>query len=58
MIDPNKKKQAIQPCEEFNEIDIEDSIEVPFEEYENLFFVPSEDEIEEACEVARFYSDY
>lgn len=49
MIDPREKKKVIENIEDENE----DEIEVNYEEYENLFFVPSEEEIEEACEIAR-----
>lgn len=48
MIDPRDKKKVIEDIEEENE----DEIEVNYEEYENLFFVPTEEEVEEACEIA------
>lgn len=46
MIDPNEKKKAIDTIED------EDEIEVDYEEYENLFFIPTEEELEEAIEIA------
>lgn len=55
-MDPRTKKQ-IEPVEDID-IELEDEIEVPMEEYENLFFALSDDEVEEACELAQFYADY
>lgn len=51
MIDPNEKKKAIDIIE-----DEEEEIEVDYEEYENLFFTPSEEELEEAIEIAHLLS--
>ena len=54
MIDPRTKNNNIETSTETEE----EEINVNFEEYENLFFQPSEDEIEEACELANFYANY
>lgn len=55
-MDPRTKKR-IEPVEDID-IELEDEIEVPMEEYENLFFALSDDEVEEACELAQFYAEY
>lgn len=52
MIYKDKKKPVVEVDEdEFANDD------TPIEDYENLFFNPTEEELEEACEVASLYLD-
>lgn len=51
MIDPSEKKKYTTDIKDVEE-ENEEEIEVNYEEYENLFFTPSEEEVEEAIEIA------
>ena len=50
--DKDKKKQVVEV-----EDDEFANDNTPMENYENLFFNPTEEEIEEACEIASLYLD-
>ena len=50
MIIPEDKKKIVEETKDIEEEDKE--TEVNYEEYENLFFNPSDEEVEEAIEIA------
>lgn len=51
MIISKDKKKIVEETKDI-EKEEETEIEVDYEEYENLFFTPSEEEVEEAIEIA------
>ena len=51
MIISEDKKKTIEETKD-KDIEEETETEVDYEEYENLFFTPSEEEVEEAIEIA------
>jgi hypothetical protein len=55
MIISKDKKKIVEETKDI-EKEEETETEVDYEEYENLFFTPSEEEIEEAIEIAHLLS--
>lgn len=51
MIIPEDKKKIVEETKDIEEEEDKET-EVNYEEYENLFFNPSDEEVEEAIEIA------